>query len=113
MPATPHALKLSLSDFDSAALRKNAKRLGERLSADSFLLFRQLLPRSDVMAVRAELLRRLAGVGWLVPDSDPHDAVPGPTIHHDRGRRDGRPVQDPQWSDGYRAVQSAEALHAL
>lgn len=113
MLAALPASGLSLSDFDSTAIRGNSKLLGERLAADSFLLFRQLLPSSEVLAVRSELLRRLAAVGWLAPGSDPQDAVPGPTIHHDRGRRAGRPVRDPQWPVGYRAVQAAEAMHAL
>ncbi|GAA0674404.1 phytanoyl-CoA dioxygenase family protein [Kitasatospora atroaurantiaca] len=104
---------MNLADYDSSADRADGPRLRERFRADSFLFFRGLLDPQEVAGVRRAVLERLRSIGWLAEGNDPDAALPGEVLHHDRGVMDGRPVIDPGWREGYRAVQSLEALHRL
>lgn len=113
MTARPAAGPGDLAVLDRYQERHDGARLRTRLREDGFLLLRGLIPAHEVRRVRSRVLAALGRVGWLAAGSDPEDAVPGPRPHHDRGRRDGEPVRDPEWAVGYRAVQSLEVLHAL
>jgi hypothetical protein len=104
---------VNLSDYDSSADRADGSRLRQRFRDDSFLFFRGLLDPAKVLEVRRAALQRLRAIGWLAEDADPDAALPGPVPHHDRGVMDGRPVIDPDWREGYQAVQSLESLHRL
>jgi Phytanoyl-CoA dioxygenase (PhyH) len=109
--ATSTPTRLRAAGFDSTGLP--AQELADRMAADSFLYFRRLLDRRDVEEVRRQVVRELARVGWLAPGTDPMLAVPGDTVHHDRGVIGDRRVRDAGWREGYTAVQSLEALHRL
>ncbi len=88
---------------DASSLRDAAAALRARMDAEGHVFLRGLLPRDEVLAVRAEILRRLAPLGWLEPGSDPAAARPGPP----------RVFGDPDWLEGYSAIQSIEAYHRL
>ncbi|MEU9096824.1 phytanoyl-CoA dioxygenase family protein [Streptomyces sp. NPDC048361] len=103
--------QLRAIDFDSTGLPP--RELADRMAADSFLYFRGLLDRDTVQDVRRRVVNRLHRVSWLAPDTDPMLAVPGATVHHDRGVIGDRRVRDAGWREGYTAVQSLEALHRL
>jgi hypothetical protein len=104
---------VSMADVESTGLLGRPDRLRARMATDSFLFLPGLLPREEVLAVRRQVLNALDRLRWLAPGRDPAEARPGPVPHHDRGRLGGRPVHDPDWPAGYRAVQSLEALHGL
>ena len=104
---------MNLSDCDSGGDRLDGARLRQRFRADSFLFFRGLLDPGKVAEVRRAALERLRAIGWLTEDGDPDVARPGPVPHHDRGVMNGKAVIDPDWREGYQAVQSLESLHRL
>jgi ectoine hydroxylase-related dioxygenase (phytanoyl-CoA dioxygenase family) len=58
---------------DRSALRRTPARLREALNEDGFALLRDALPAADVLAARAEVTTRLAGVGEL--HEPPTDAI--------------------------------------
>ncbi|MET9361748.1 phytanoyl-CoA dioxygenase family protein [Streptomyces sp. NPDC006632] len=111
LDSTAAPLRPRAAAFDSTGLP--AGELAERMAADSFLYFRRLLDRGEVQEVRRQVVRALHRVAWLAPDADPMLAVPGDTVHHDRGVIGDRRVRDAGWREGYSAVQSLEALHRL
>lgn len=88
---------------DATPLLGDPAALREGMDRDGHVFLRGLLPRDEVLAVRAEILRRLAPLGWLAPGSDPACAQPGPP----------RVFGDPEWVGGYSAIQSVEAYHRL
>jgi hypothetical protein len=55
-----------------------AAELTERLDRDGYLFLPNYLAAEKVRQARRELLERLAIMGWLAPDRDVTDAVPGP-----------------------------------
>ncbi len=56
--------------IDSLPLLGDAKGLRERAVGDGFLFFRGLLPRTDVMALRKDLLTVVERHGWRQPGQD-------------------------------------------
>lgn len=97
----------------ATAADASADDLRERLREDSYVLLRGVLDPARVLALRARVVEVLTTIGWLRPGPDPSEPLPGDTIHHDHGRRDGAPIVDPGWAEGYRAVQELEEFHAL
>lgn len=89
---------------DSTDALERPEVLRARLQEESYLFFRGLLDRDAIWDIRAEILQVLQPLGWLAPGTDPDDAVPGEDV-----RREG----DEQWWEGYRAIQSVYAFHAL
>lgn len=104
---------MNFDEYDDATLREDPDGLRARFAEDGVVFLRGLLDAGVVAELRRQVLDRLQGVGWLRPGTDPGQALPGDRVHHDRGVIDGRPVRDPEWSVGYQAVQSLEALHRL
>jgi cystathionine beta-synthase len=103
----------SLASFDISGALDDPAELRRRLARDSFLLIRRLLDQSLIYELRAQVLARLASVGWVKQPYDLEEPLPAGPAHHDRGVMAGRPVADPGWRAGYTAVQSLEGLHAL
>lgn len=87
---------------DSTPLLGDAAALRRRLDADSHLLFRGLLPRDDVLAVRGAIAGVLERTGWIAPGTDPMEARPGPSAC-----REGEEGFFPM----YAAAQGCEAFH--
>jgi hypothetical protein len=88
---------------DSTPWLHDPTALRRRIDDCGHLFLRALLPRDEVLAVRAAILDRLAPLGWLAPGSDPAAARPGTP----------RVFGDPDWWGGYAAIQSIEAYHRL
>lgn len=103
----------NLVNFNSSGLLDDPAALRDRFSRDSFLLFRRLIEPSLIQSLRVAILDRLADVGWLERLYDVDEPCPTAPPHHDRGVLDGKPVVDPEWRQGYKAVQSLEQFHAL
>jgi hypothetical protein len=89
---------------DSTGVLGDADALTARFRADGYLFFPGLLDSARVDTLRRQILHALSPLGWLAPGSDPDDALPAEEV-----RREG--LGD--WWDGYRAIQSLEAFHAL
>jgi hypothetical protein len=89
---------------DSTPLLDRPDALVEEFRQHGCLFFRGLVPADDVLAVRRDVAGAIASVGWLAPDTDPVDAVPGPEI-----RREA----DEHWWPGYTAIQRLESFHRL
>ena len=68
-----------MDDFlDSADVRNDAAALAARLDADGYLLIKRLLPRADVLRVRARFLDAVAAAGWLRAGTDVDAAITDP-----------------------------------
>jgi len=89
---------------DSTALVGDADALRARMAADGYLFLRGLVDRDALLAVRREIARLCQRHGWLLPGSDPLDAIVGtaPT-------REG----DERYMRLYDDVQRLESFHAL
>jgi len=91
---------------DSSARVGDSSALRAAMDEDGYLFLPGLLDRQQVAALRSDVCRVLADVGWLERDADPLEARPGPVAHrHD--------WQDLEWFDGYVGIQRLEAFHAL
>jgi hypothetical protein len=99
--------------LDSTPFIDRLDVLKANLKRDSYLFFRGLLNRAPVEALRAEILRGLASIGWLDESADPLEAQPGATPHFSPGRRNEEAALDRQWYDGYKLIQALEDFHAL
>jgi hypothetical protein len=80
---------------------------------DGFVHLPGLVSRARALATRAEVTKKLQGLGWLFEDPITNRSSPGAVAHHDTGRRNGRKASDPLWHVGYAAVQAIEAFHTL
>lgn len=82
---------------DPAALR-------ERLADDSYLYFPQLIPTTDVLDVRRDMIAALSDIGWIRPDPDPM-----------LGRAAVNPCRegDDEYFRANDAVQRVESFHTL
>src|SRR4051812_30675582 len=89
---------------DSSEVIGDGEALRQRLDRDSYLFFRGLLEADDIATTRREVVAALDAAGWLAPDSDPMEAIPGPLI-----RREA----DDNWYDGYAAIQRQQGFHRL
>jgi hypothetical protein len=98
---------------DSSDISKDGNALRSRLGKDGYLFLPGLLDRRKVESVRSQMLRTLAGVGWLAPGTDPDEGLPGPETHHQDGLRNGAMVHEEGWYKGYIPLQRIEAMHAL
>jgi hypothetical protein len=78
--------------------------LRDRMTTDGHVFLGRAVDPELVLAVRAQVLRAIGALGWLAPGSEPERALPG-----EPARREG----DDGWWDGYTAIQSLEAFHAL
>jgi len=87
---------------DSTALLGEGEALRRRLDRDSHLLLRGLLPRADVLDIRAQIATTLQDRGWIAAGGDPAEAHPGP-----RACREGGET----FPDMYAAVQAMESFH--
>jgi Phytanoyl-CoA dioxygenase (PhyH) len=63
---------------DSSGLLDDGKALAARLGEDGYLLLKGLLPRADVLRVRARFLEAIAAAGWLRDGSAMDDALADP-----------------------------------
>ncbi len=79
--------------------------LQEALALRGYALIRQVIPRSDVEAVLAEVAEVLSRAGWLRPGSSPSDRLPA------EGAAYGDP--DPVFKKTYQEVFNLEEFHAL
>ena len=79
--------------------------LKEGLELRGYTLVRQLIPRSDVEAVLADVAGVLSRAGWLRPGSSPSDRIPV------EGASFGDP--DPVFKKTYQEVFNLERFHAL
>jgi hypothetical protein len=94
-----------MRDFvDSTPLLADREALTARFRADGHLFFRGLVDPDEVLAFRRDALEALAGEGWLAPDTDSLDALPGPEARHEGSAG--------FWS-GYVAIQRLESFHRL
>jgi hypothetical protein len=109
----PNTAVSDLREFDASPDLGNTSRLRSRFTEDGLLFLPRLLDPAVVLDVRCQVVERLTAVGWLRPGPQRDLARPGAFAHHDTGRVNGREVVDLGWAEGYRAVQSIEALHAL
>jgi hypothetical protein len=89
---------------DATPYKDDPAALCQRIREDGFLFFPGLLDSAVVDGVRADVTEVLADQGWLAPDTDPLDAVPGPTP-----RKPG----DDGWFDAYTRVIGAESFNRL
>jgi hypothetical protein len=88
---------------DSTDLIGDAEALRERLAIEGYLFFRGVIDSSTIFSLRRKILGELAKYGWLEDGSVAEDAKPG--TH--------RRETDPDWWDGYIAIQSLEEFHQL
>lgn len=63
---------------DSSEVLGNGTALAERVHEDGYLLIRGLLPRADVLRVRARFLEAIAAAGWLRDGTDVAEAIADP-----------------------------------
>jgi hypothetical protein len=64
---------------DSSAIVDDAAALRERMKEDGYLFLPGLLNRDEVLAARAEVIRRLAGAGYLDPAYPAEAVIASPT----------------------------------
>jgi ectoine hydroxylase-related dioxygenase (phytanoyl-CoA dioxygenase family) len=79
--------------------------LQEALALRGYALIRQVIPRSDVEAVLAEVAEVLSRAGWLRPGSSSSDRLPAEGVAY------GDP--DPVFKKTYQEVFNLEEFHAL
>jgi hypothetical protein len=91
-PARPQLRAAELED--STPLLGDPAALRERMREHSHLFFRGLLDPARVDTVRGDLLDRIAPLGWL--------DLTRPRVY-----------TDPEWKEGYHAIQRSERFHAL
>lgn len=94
----------TVGEFSVADPTADVETLRDRIRDEGYLFFRGLLDRDRVLDVRRQFLGALASVGWIQDGTDPMDARPDSKV---------RTFNDPEWWDGYVAVQRLEAYHAL
>jgi Phytanoyl-CoA dioxygenase (PhyH) len=70
----------ALGELRRTARTGDVAALRARLRADGYLYVPGFFVRDDVLAVRKEILARLAAGGALVPGSNPDDALPRPGV---------------------------------
>ena len=89
---------------DSSSLLDDAPKLRRRLRNDGYLFLRNVLPRSEVMDLRLQILEICERAGWLRPGVSPID-----------GLTDRPPItdKDDEHVPVYAQVQSLEAFHRL
>ncbi|MEE8248446.1 MAG: phytanoyl-CoA dioxygenase family protein [Alphaproteobacteria bacterium] len=93
------------SFVDSTELSDDGPALAARLAEDGYLFLRGLLPRDEVMAVRARLLELAAAGGWLDPDQPVEAGIARPEAACKDPEPEFLRVYGPMWKD--------EALHGL
>lgn len=88
----------------SNPLLQDPVALQRRYRREGYLFFRGLLPRAEVLEVRAAALAAAAAEGWLWPGSDPM-----------AGLTDHVPVAEGEkaWIPVYERLQRAECFHRL
>src|SRR5690349_8392634 len=82
-------------------LRESTAPIRNRIAEDGYALCRGLLPREDVLQLRAEVLAALDGVGWI---EDVASGVP---------TQPGKKFGEDDWWPGYVAIQRLESFHRL
>lgn len=90
---------------DSTEFLHDGDTLRARLAEDGYLFLRALLPREQVLAVRARLLAKAAAGGWL----DPARPVAAGIANPDAACKD----PEPRYMATFRRLWSDEALHRL
>lgn len=83
----------------SNGLLEDPDALRARLDEDSYLLFRRVIDRDKVLALRAEVVEVLARLGWT----------------DQAGRAIAKPLreEDDEFRAGYQEIQKLESFHAL
>lgn len=89
---------------DSNDLLSRPEAMRKRMRDDGYLLFRGLIPRAEVLAVRAAVLGPCEKSGWIKAGTVLDEAV---TSH--------APVAEgtKEWEPAYEAIQKLESFHRL
>ncbi len=94
-----------MTSSNSAPIRNDPAALAARLDVDGYLLIKGLLPRADVLRVRARFLDAIAAAGWLRTGTETAAAIADPA----------KACVDPEapFIDVLRRFYRAEEAHAL
>jgi hypothetical protein len=79
--------------------------LKEQMSSFGYLLVRDVIPRSDVAGVCAEIVEIISAAGWLLPGHNPLDCVANPEATCGG--------TDPAFKDVFDRVLKLESLHSF
>jgi ectoine hydroxylase-related dioxygenase (phytanoyl-CoA dioxygenase family) len=90
---------------DSTDIAADGAALAARLDRDGYLFVRGLLPRDEVIALRAQFLTIAARAGWLRRDRPVEDAIADPAA----ACKD----PEPHYLEHFRDMWRLEALHRL
>jgi len=90
---------------DSTAIASDGPALAARMERDGYLFVRGLLPRDEVLALRARFLAIAARAGWLRRDRPVADGVADPA----GSCKD----PEPRYLEHFRSMWKLEALHRL
>ena len=91
---------------DTTLLLNDPEALRQRARQDGCLFFEGLLPQSDVLDVRRQVLDVCARHGWLAQDNDLMEGI----VHAERTVIES---SDPRWKSFYCDVLKLRAFHAL
>jgi len=91
---------------DSTALLDRPQALRERAAQDGYLFFKGLIPRAEVLGMRAMVLNHCHALGWLDPTAPRNEGRLAPGLE---------PIIEgqPAWYPFYRLLYTRRELHAF